>query len=169
MISEERLQELIKREATIWVKNQYCNAYDVELSNYYYVAITDNKESLMFLDYSIQEDDPESVFVDYLENLYETKEDAEWAPMATYRTEIFNPPVWEDFLKKNDYIFLSKSHKEVMIRIDAIMFANGTTREYVAVENDFERFYTSDLTKDNYIKACTIARKLFLGENVDGI
>ena len=167
MISEERLQELIKQEATIWVKNQYCKAYDVELSHYNYVAITDNKESLMFLDYSIQEDDPESVFVDYLENLYETKEDAEWASMATYRTEMFNPPVWEDFLEKNDYIFLSKSHKEVIIRIGAIRFTNGTTMEYVVVENDFERFYTGDLTKDNYIKACTIARKLFLGESVE--
>lgn len=167
MISKERLQKLIKQEATIWVKNQYCKAYDVELSHYNYVAITDNKESLMFLDYSIQEDDPESVLVDYLENLYETKEDAEWASMATYRTEMFNPPVWEYFLKKNSYIFLSKRHQEVIIRIGVIGFTNGTTIEYVAVENDFERFYTGDLTKDNYIKACTIARKLFLGESVE--
>lgn len=169
MISEERLQELIRQEATIWVKNQYCKAYDVELSHYNYVAITDNKESLMFLDYSIQEDDPERVLVDYLDNLYETKEDAEWASMATCRMEMFNPPVWEYFLEKNGYVFLSKRHQEVIIRIDAIMFANGTTREYVVVENNFERFYTGDLTKDNYIKACTIARKLFLGESVDEI
>ena len=167
MISKERLQKLIKQEATIWVENQYCNAYAVELSHYYYVAITDNKESLMFLDYSIQEDDPESVLIDYLENLYETKEDAEWASIATYRTEIFDPPVWEDFLEKKDYIFLSKSHKEMTIRSGASVFDNGTTRKYVAVENDFERFYTGDLTKDDYIKACTIARKLFLGESIE--
>ena len=43
----------------------------------HYECYWDNKESLMFLDYSIQEDDPESVLVDYLENLYETKEEAE--------------------------------------------------------------------------------------------
>ena len=66
-----------------------------------------------------------------------------------------------------DYIFLSKSHKEVIIRSGAIGFTNGTTMEYVVVENEFEGFYTGDLTKDNYIKACTIARKLFLGESIE--
>ena len=98
MITRERLEKLIKQEATIWVENQYCNAYDVELSNYNYVAITDNKESLMFLDYSIQEDDPESVLVDYLENLYETKEDAEFVKefKNITRTETLNLPTWEE-------------------------------------------------------------------------
>ena len=161
MISKERLQELIKQEATIWVKNQYCNAYDVELSNYNYVAITDNKESLMFLDYSIQEDDPERVLVDYLENLYETKEYAEWASIATYRTEIFNPPAWKYFLENEEYIFWTKNHKQTHIMT--------LGAKYLVVETDFERFYTGDLTKENYIKACTIARKLFLGESVNEI
>ena len=35
------------------------------------------------------------------------------------------------------------------------------------VGNIFERFYTSDLTKEDYIKACRIAKNLFLGENKD--
>ena len=51
----------------------------------------------------------------------------------------------------------------MIIRSGAIVFANGTTREYVVVENSFGRFYTGDLTKDNCIKACIIASKLFLG------
>lgn len=155
MITKERLKELIKKEATIWVKNQYCNAYDVELTRYNFIGITDNKESLLFLDYSIQEDAPEKVLVDYLENLYETKEDAKWASIATYRTEIFDPPVWEGFLESEEYIFWAKNHKQTIIRV--------LETKYLVVETNFERFYTGDLTKENYIEACEMARTIFLG------
>lgn len=171
MISEERLQELIKQEATIWVKNQYCNAYDVELSNYNYVAITDNKESLMFLDYSIQEDDPESVLVDYLENLYETKEDAEWASIAIYRTEIFDPPAWEEIQYTKHYFIYKFSIKDnydffgrITILKDFNIKVSGLVQGVL-----FEEYFNEAASKDNYIKACTIARKLFLGESVDEI
>ena len=79
MITRKRLEELIKEEKTIWIKNKYCNAYSSDLTNYNYVGIADNKESLMFLDFSIQEDEPEKILVDYLDYLFENKEDAEFA------------------------------------------------------------------------------------------
>lgn len=161
MITKERLKELIKKEATIWVKNQYCNAYGVELTHYDFIGITDNKESLLFLDYSIQEDAPEKVLVDYLENLYETKEDAKWASIATYRTEIFDPPVWEDFLESEEYIFWAKNHKQTIIGV--------LETKYLVVETNFERFYTGDLTKENYIEACEMARTIFLGGTYEKI
>ena len=170
MISKERLQELIKQEATIWVENQYCNAYAVELSHYYYVAITDNKESLMFLDYSIQEDDPESVLIDYLENLYEAKEDAEWASIATYRTEIFAPPTYEEMIKEprcldcwtKEFVVMDND-KPIGIAFIGVDF----DCEIVSVEMGSDKYFVERLTKDNYIKACTIARKLFLGESIE--
>ena len=164
MITKERLEELIKQEATIWVKNQYCNAYDVELSHCDYVAITDNKESLMFLDYSIQEDDPESVLVDYLENLYETKEDAEWASIATYRTEIFDPPAWEEINDDTNWecFFFTRDGYDYYFVVDGLM-------ESISLRSEYGKKYYFDFTKEDYIKACTIARKLFLGESVDEI
>lgn len=171
MITRERLEKLIKQEATIWVKNQYCNAYDVELSNYDYVAITDNKESLMFLDYSIQEDNPESVLVDYLENLYETKEDAEWASIAIYRTEIFDPPACEEIQYTKNYFIYKFSIKDnydffgrIAILKDYNIKVSGLVQGVL-----FEEYFNEAASKENYIKACTIARKLFLGESVDEI
>lgn len=171
MISKERLQELIDQKATIWADDygeiQLCDKSEVCDT----IAFTGNHQ--------IQEGYCLSGFVynnefirDNIEpdGLEENVEKGEWCyEMHASRIERFAPPVWEDFLEKKDYIFLSKSHKEVIIRSGAIVFDNGTAWKYVAVENDFDRFYTGDLTKENYIKACTIARKLFLGESVDGI
>lgn len=166
MISEERLQELIKQKATIWVENQYCNAYDVELSNYYYVAITDNKESLMFLDYSIQEDDPESVLVDYLENLYETKEDAEFVKefKNITRTETLNLPTWEELKIIDEIKIYGENGKQYLVQADEYDISVYASDGY-----DFILYKRFERTKENYIKACTIARKLFLGESVDEI
>ena len=164
MISKERLQELIKQEATIWVENQYCNAYDVELSNYNYIAITDDKESLMFLDYSIQEDDPESVFVDYLENLYETKEDAEFARefKNITRTETLNLPTWEELNIIDEIKIYGENGKQYLVQADEYDISVYASDGY-----DFILYKRFERTKDNYIKACTIARKLFLGESVE--
>lgn len=166
MISKERLQELIDKKATIWAddygeiqlcdKSEVCRVISCEGESYCLSGFICDCEFFPF-----------AVIPEELE---EDVEKVEWQyEMHTSRIERFNPPVWEDFLEKKDYIFLSKSHKEMIIRSGAIVFDNGTTMKYVAVENDFERFYTGDLTKDNYIKACTIARKLFLGESVDEI
>lgn len=171
MISKEKLQELIDQKATIWADDygeiQLCDKSEVCNT----IAFTGNHQ--------IQEGYCLSGFVynnefisDNIEpdGLEENVEKGKWCyEMHASRIERFAPPVWEDFLKKKDYIFLSKNHKEVIIKSGVIMFANGTTRGFVAVENSFERFYIGDLTKENYIKACTIARKLFLGESVDGI
>ena len=164
MISKERLQELIKQEATIWVENQYCNAYAVELSNYYYVSITDNKESLMFLDYSIQEDDPESVLVDYLENLYETKEDAEFARefKNITRTETLNLPTWEELNIIDEIKIYGENGKQYLVQADEYDISIYADDGY-----DFILYKRLKRTKDNYIKACTIARKLFLGESIE--
>ena len=171
MISRERLEKLIEKGSTIWADDygeiQLCNKSEV-------------CDTIAFMgNHQIQEGYCLCGFVynnefirDNIEpdGLEENVEKGEWQyEMHASRLERFEPPVWEDFLEKNDYIFLSKSHKEVTIRIGVIGFTNGTTMEYVVVENEFERFYTGDLTKDNYIKACTIARKLFLGESVNGI
>lgn len=166
MISKERLQELIDQKATIWAdsygeiqlcdKSEVCRAISCEGESYCLSGFIYNGKFLPF-----------AVIPEEME---ENVERGVWqCEMHASRLERFEPPVWEDFLEKNDYIFLSKNHKEMIIRSGAIGFTNGTTMEYVAVENEFERFYTGDLTKENYIKACTIARKLFLGESVDGI
>lgn len=165
MISKERLQELIDQKATIWSYRwgeiQLCDKSEV-----FIIFDVSHKEIGYRLSGFIGKDKYQGGYIPP-EELEEDVEKGKWqCEMYAIRPERFEPPVWEDFLEKKDYVSLSKSHKEVIIRSGAIMFANGATREYVVVENNFERFYTGDLTKDNYIKACTIARKLFLGEKL---
>ena len=169
-MSKEELEKAIENGESVWVSNKYCYPYEVKLTKNHYIDMADNKESLMFLDYSIQEDDPESVLIDYLENLYETKEDAEWASIVAYRTEIFAPPTYEEMIKEprcldcwtKEFVVMD-NYKPIGIAFIGVDF----DCEIVSVEMGSDKYFVEQLTKDNYIKACTIARKLFLGESVE--
>ena len=72
------------------------------------------------------------------------------------RTERLELPTWEEFIEMEEVVFWKKNHRQTVIRI------LGT--KYIAVETSYERFFTGDLTKENYIKACRKAKELFLGE-----
>ena len=106
MIEKNRLEELIKQGATIWVQNKYCMAYDVKLNHLFHIGIADNKESLLYWDECIDEENTrEEVLVDYLENLYENQEDAEFASkfQKIERVETLNLPFWEDIQYTRNY------------------------------------------------------------------
>ena len=72
------------------------------------------------------------------------------------RTERLVLPTWEEFVEMEEVCFWKKNHRQTVIRI------LGT--KYIAVETSYERFFTGDLTKESYIKACRKAKELFLGE-----
>lgn len=158
MISKERLQELIDQKATIWTdgygeiqlcdKSEICKVISFKGESYcLYGFIYDQR----FINDNIKP-----------EELEEDVEKGEWEyEMHASRPEQFDPPVWKDFLENEEYIFWTKKHKQTHVMT--------LGAKYLVVETDFERFYTGDLSKENYIKACTIARKLFLGERVDEI
>lgn len=156
MISRERLEELIDQKATIWAddygaiqlcdKSEVCRVISFEGESYCLFGFIYDQR---FINDNI-----------FPEELEEDVEKGEWEyEMHDSRLERFEPPVWEDFLEKEEYIFWSKNHRQTIIRVLGI--------KYIVVETSFERFYTGDSTKENYIKACTIARKLFLGETIE--
>lgn len=163
MITKERLKELVKQKATIWADDygeiQLCN--ESEVCNT--IAFTGNHQ--------IQEGYCLSGFIyndefisDNIEpdGLEEDVEKGKWNyEMHASRLERFDPPVWEDFLESEEYIFWAKNHRQIIIRV------LGT--KYLVVETNFERFYTGDLTKENYIEACEMARTIFLGGTYEKI
>lgn len=72
------------------------------------------------------------------------------------RTERLEFPTWEEFIEMEEFCFFQKNHKQTIIRV------LGT--KYLGVETNFERYFTGDLTKENYTLACRKAKELFLGE-----
>ena len=162
MIEKNRLEELIEQKATIWVQNKYCGAYDVELNHLYHIEITDNKESLLYWDESIDEGTTkEEVLVDYLEYLYETEEDAEFASefQNIKRVETLNLPFWEDIINKklHKIYFYSKLGGTFIMEIEGNIF--------IYEVDCFPHFiFNKKTTKENYFEACKEARRLFLGE-----
>ena len=166
MITRKRLEQLIKEEKTIWIMNKYCNAYSYDLTNYNYVGIADNKESLMFLDFSIQEDEPEKILVDYLDYLFETKEEAEFSLefQNITRTETLNLPTWEELNKKVDTI--PNMFWQIAKCSEFILFlqTDKTLNNSQIILRGNDDTYNWGLTKENYLEACKIAKKLFLGE-----
>lgn len=162
MISKERLKELIDQKATIWADDygeiQLCDKSEVCNT----VAFTGNHQ--------IQEGYCLSGFIyngefisDNIEpcELEEDVEKGKWNyEIHTSRLERFDPPVWEDFLESEEYTFWTK--KKHMRTVISVV---GTKRNYLSVETSFYSFYIGDLTKENYIKACKIAKNLFIGED----
>lgn len=168
MISKERLQELIDQKATIWAdgygeirlcdKSEVCRVTSCEgESHCLYGFIYDQ----IFINDSISP-----------EELEENVEKGEWNyEMHASRIERFDPPIWEEiqytkhyfiykFPIKDEYDFFGR----ITILKDYSIKVSGLTQGIL-----FEEYFDEAATKENYIKACTIARKLFLGESVDEI
>ena len=174
MISEERLQELIDENATIWAdcygEIQLCDKSEVCDT----IAFTGNHQ--------IQEGYCLSGFVynnefisDNIEpdGLEEDVEKGEWEyEMHASRIERFRPPTYEEMIKEprcldcwtKEFVVMDND-KLIGIAFIGVDF----DCEIVSVEMGSDQYFVEQLTKDNYIKACTIARKLFLGESVDEI
>jgi hypothetical protein len=95
-----------------------------------------------------------------LDNVFETKEQAEWAlKTVAERTERFEPPMWEViensftfrwFTDGNEYVFTVNKEDDILLI--------GLAFEYC---NEFDK----PATKENYEKACEIVRDLFKGES----
>lgn len=82
--------------------------------------------------------------------------------MHTSRVERFEPPVWEEINDDTDWkcCFFTKDG------LDYYFIVNGLC-ETIELDSEYGENYFFDFTKNDYIKACTIARKLFLGESVE--
>lgn len=151
MIEKERLEELIEEGATIYeVKYGKVNTVSLKnkirfVSDRYPVVVFEPRPNEKYKHHK------------YFDKLFEDREDAEWvAKHYTTRLELFEPPTWEEFVEMEEWCFWKKNHRQTVIRI------LGT--KYIAVETSYERFFTGDLTKENYIKAVEKAYNLFKGE-----
>lgn len=159
MISKERLKELIEQKATIWADDygeiQLCNKSEVCNT----IAFTGNHQ--------IQEGYCLSGFIyndefisDNIEpgELEEDVEKGKWNyEIHTSRLERFDPPTWEDFLKTKEYKFISYDGFRKKIYIEPTTGKLSSCTKFIGKP-----------TKENYIKACEMARKLFLEEKTDG-
>ena len=160
MITKERLQELIEKEALIFYILNNSVAL-LRLNNSYGISVEEyNKEHNC---------KPQFYHSGYVfqnicdaDKIFETEEDAKWElEMTATRTETLKLPTWEEFIKERDmeeFGFYSKYHKYTTLKV--------ISDKYLAVEDNWERYYTGELTKENYIEACNLAKRLFLGEEV---
>lgn len=157
MIEKQRLEELIKQGAFVYKiigKNivQMC-ANDIPT----FYTLNDENWNIWKTDY------------------FETKEEAEFALRFKRipKTEYLDLPTWEEFLKNNfgvKFYYKSREFHLHKVRYSAddknpewkinLYESYCNDDDTVAWEKEWE------LTKENYIEACEICRKLFLGEEV---
>lgn len=148
MIKKERLEELMKNNGKIYHIIEFNGECAVEKNK----AVDFNAVDLL---YSLMNGDKNKWF--------ETKEEAEWELEFgnITRTETLKLPSWEEFCKVKDLGFYGATHTHYHI------FSDLEWLWLVQREDDEEWSYDlfcERATKDNYIEACKLAKKLFLGE-----
>ena len=143
MITKERLEELIKQEKYVWS--------------------TWSKE----IKYFKPDEDYLILGQRYLEQMFETEEDARWEleMTATY-TDTLRLANYTDFENENgDRVFY---HKGITYELSLLWVSDNTKiiRITWSSRDGFGWLFEKPLTKENYIKACKICKKLFLGEEL---
>lgn len=159
MISKERLQELIKQEATIWADRygeiQLCEKSEVRR------VISCEGESYCLSGFIY--DGEFSPFAVTPEEMEENVEKGNWKyEMHASRIERFEPPLWEEINENTDwrFYFFTRDGRDYWFTVNGII-------ECIDLNSEYSESYYFDFTKEDYIKACTIARKLFLGESIE--
>ena len=153
MITEERLEELIQQRATVYANG--CG--EIELIPENDIEIYENGNNSYIL-YAFE---PNRKYKNeiFAEDLFETKEDAEFAEefQNITRTETLSLPTFEELKKIERFAFFGKDGN-----IYTIHFMSGfNTLAIVGISGNK---YYGEATKENYLEACKIARNLFLGE-----
>lgn len=158
MVTEERLQELIDKE-----KTHLGEIYVFELDRFKEInpiQINSDRDIILNNELCRMTGDKKEFYDEILlENLYETKSEAQWvAKMHTERTEKFCPPTWEEFEREHKpYCFISKKGLRETI--------------YIFDKNIHNKLLSSGSrlfgkpTKENYEKAVLYAKALFEGRN----
>lgn len=165
MITKERLEELIKEKATIYkIRDSMIDDYQLCSCNY-----LENNELIygnVLTNYCIR-------WIGKLEDLFETKEDAEFALkyQNITRTETLSLPTWEEISNRKEYSlsFCAKQSRyclciDMPYRKDEgciVLVRQSDPANRTVMECEFERI---PATKANYIEACELCRKLFLWE-----
>lgn len=152
MITEERLEELIKQNGMVYFgtynEDNVFILRKIKLSHCY---ILDNE----------LHDEQECCYYDFAD-LFETKEQAKWhCKVDAERIERFEPPMWEDLPDYYEFHFRHHCYGFV----DFVVRKNN----FICIDNEegsanlFSE-YGVRADKENYEKACEIVRDLFKGE-----
>ena len=159
MITRERLQELIKQGATCY--RCYSNGYIAEI----YLNV-ENFVIAKDCPLLIETEEDRALESHYLNNLFETKERAEWhCKMTAERTERFEPPMWEDIENYYRFVFVNyengywEEYSFELLKEQDDKAKDGGYISIWIVDNDI--YYRNTATKENYIKACEIVRDFF--------
>ena len=173
MISRERFNELKEQKKDIYYLDYsfgVCSMHKLDFSGkpHYGVwadhfPIPDEELEVRESCYIQSIDDCYDEFVCYLKDCYETQEDAEFAKefknvTAPVKLDL---PSFEELQQIEKFEFKSADG----YRYD-IFYISGSNK--LVLFGIFENKYTGEATKENYLEACKIAKKLFLGENSDG-
>ncbi len=163
MITKERLQQLIEQGATIWAVNFYNK--DIEK-----LELNSNLDAVNageFMKYDIKQ----YYYFHYsFENLFETKEDAEFAlrfKRIQKPPEFLDLPTWEEFITNDKYNYYGSSYFSFdNYRLIVKLPSEDDDCEFIGIDVDgnTEIYHWEEATKENYLEACEICRKLWLGE-----
>ena len=160
MITKERLEELIEKGATI-----YSNEYgEIQLIKENDLILYENGQNNYIL-YALE---PNKKYHNEIfdEDLFETKEEADFVLefQNITRTETLNLPTWEELNRKVDTI--PNMFWQIVKCSDFILFlqTDKTLNNSQIILRGSDDTYNWGLTKENYLEACKIAKKLFLGE-----
>jgi len=156
-MTKERLEELRKQCATVWIdcpiNGEFC---EVELDDSYKI-----KDFGLYHEHGMGYS---------LQWVFETKERAMWHHKThTERTERFEPPMWEDI--KDGYLFTFIKPKDIHTIAFAVNWGVLWENEIVILYDDDycvdenRTIFNEPATKENYEKACEIVRDLFTGAN----
>lgn len=157
MIQKERLKELNK-DVSIYAKY-----YDgiAEFTKNEITEITEN--AVYTYDFGVFG----------LCHLFETEEDAEFALLYQNitRTETLSLPIFDEFIDKyrtfGENIILDEKCVMFSANLKTYSLYADNDLIWIGCENDGSVIFKKPLTKENYLKACEVARKLFFGEKVE--
>lgn len=170
MISKERFNELKEQKGKIYYLDRSlfgsCTVEELDFSiRQNYSACSNHfpipDEELKVHEFcNIQDDgDCDEDFICYLKDCYETQEDAEFAKefKNITRTVTLSLPTFEELKQIEKFEFKSADAYRY-----SIYFISGFNT--LAITGIIENKYYGEATKENYLEACKIAKKLFLGE-----
>lgn len=170
MISKEKFNKLNSEKKKIYYLDYgllgSCSVKELDFSKRRICGVCSNyfpipDEELEVHEYcNMQNDgDCDEDFVCYLKDCYETQEDAEFAKefKNITQTVTLSLPTFEELKQIEKFEFKSADG----YRYD-IFYISGSNK--LVLYGIFENKYTGAATKENYIEACKIAKKLFLGE-----
>lgn len=165
MITKERLEELIEKGATVYFLN--LNEI-IELK-----LVPKNEPEIMYEDrlYVYGTEPNDWRYKVPIKWLFETKEDAEFAYkyQNISTTYYLNLPTYKDFVENYQTLgdVTIPDEKCVMFNFKTNIYSLYATDNEIHIGrgNDGAALFRKDLNKENYIQACDLCRKLFLGED----